>query len=49
MLKRMLEQARQAKGGINYDMISDFNEMNKNMVDMGIVNMKEEESMLQDL
>lgn len=30
-------------------MISGFNEMNKNMVDMGIVNVKEEESFLHDL
>lgn len=30
-------------------MISGFNEMNKNMVDMGIVNVKEEEAFLQDL
>lgn len=37
MLKKMLEEAKSAKGGINYEMISGFNEMNKNMVDMGIV------------
>ena len=30
-------------------MISNFNEMNKNMLDMGIVNNKEEESMLNGL
>jgi len=30
-------------------MISDFNEMNKNMVEMGIVNGGEEESMLRGL
>jgi len=30
-------------------MISDFNEMNKNMVEMGIVNVKEEESILSGL
>lgn len=42
MLKKMLEEAKAAKSGINYDMISGFNEMNKNMVDLGIVNNKEE-------
>ena len=42
MLKNMLEEAKSAKSGINYDMISGFNEMNKNMVDLGIVNNKEE-------
>ena len=42
MLKSMLEEAKSAKSGINYDMISGFNEMNKNMVDLGIVNNKEE-------
>jgi hypothetical protein len=30
-------------------MISGFNEMNQNMVDMGIVNIKEEESLLNGL
>jgi hypothetical protein len=30
-------------------MISGFNEMNKNMVDMGLVETKEEESLLHDL
>jgi len=45
----MLEEARQAKGGLNYEMISGFNEMNKNMMEMGLVNDKEEESLLNDL
>lgn len=45
----MLQQARSSKANINYDMISDFNEMNKNMVEMGIVNVKEEESILSGL
>lgn len=49
MLKKMLELARQTKGEINYDMISNFNEMNKNMTDMGILGIKEEESVLQDM
>ena len=30
-------------------MISGFNEMNKNMMEMGLVNDKEEESLLNDL
>ncbi len=42
MLKKMLQEAKAAKGGINYEMISGFNEMNKNMVDLGLVNNKEE-------
>ena len=38
----MLQEANLAKGGVNYEMISGFNEMNKNMVDLGIVNKKDE-------
>lgn len=49
MLKKMLEQARSAKGGINYEMISGFNEMNKNMVDMGLVNTNEQQSLIEGL
>lgn len=45
----MLQEARQAKQGINEDMISGFNEMNKNMVEMGVVNREEEESILKGL
>ena len=37
----MLEAASRQKGDINYEMISNFNEMNKNMIDMGVVDTKE--------
>ena len=40
----MLEKANKSKGNINYEMISNFNEMNQNMVDMGLVNKEEEEA-----
>jgi hypothetical protein len=45
----MLQEARSSKANVNYDMISGFNEMNKNMMEMGLLNVKEEESILSGL
>jgi hypothetical protein len=45
MLKKMLQEAKFTKT-INYEMISNFNEANKNMADFGIVN-EEDESLLE--
>ena len=36
MLKKMLEEVKNGKSGPNMEMISNFNEMSKNMADLGI-------------
>lgn len=49
MLKKMLQDARYSKTGVNQEMISNFNQMNKNLVGFGLVGKEDEESLLQNL